>query len=130
MAINNFAPAEYGGYVAGVESGGGGGGGEYDAYDYVIKRVDNGTPTVEKGTWSEVYDALQAMEPVTGLYIHNTTPTPYHDTQCLYVPLTYTQYYSSADMFYCDSAYAIYGSTPPEHLHIDWLSNGTIVVDS
>lgn len=27
MAVNNYAPAEYGGYVSGVESGGGGGGG-------------------------------------------------------------------------------------------------------
>ena len=26
MAVNNYAPAEYGGYVSGVESGGGGGG--------------------------------------------------------------------------------------------------------
>lgn len=26
MAVNNFAPAEYGGYVLGANSGGGGGG--------------------------------------------------------------------------------------------------------
>lgn len=34
MAVNNFAPAEYGGYVLGANSGGGGGGGlsEFDEF--------------------------------------------------------------------------------------------------
>lgn len=55
MAVNNFAPAEFGGYVLGVNGSGGGGGDDMfivnDVYD-----PEAGTHTLDK-TWQEIYNA-------------------------------------------------------------------------
>ena len=55
MAVNNFAPAEFGGYVLGVNGSGGGGGDDMfivnDVYD-----PEAGTHTLDK-TWQEIFDA-------------------------------------------------------------------------
>ena len=55
MAVNNFAPAEYGGYVLGVNGSGGEGGDDMfivnDVYD-----PDAGTHTLDK-TWQEIFEA-------------------------------------------------------------------------
>lgn len=51
MAVNNFAPAEFGGYVSGVESGGGGGDSSIiefsgiainKSYNELVQMVNNG----------------------------------------------------------------------------------------
>lgn len=104
-------------------------GGTYDAYDIVISQVDSGTPVLEKGVWQDIYDALQNMEPVTGLYIKNTTPGTYHDAYSIVLPLTYVNYYSSAD---CLQIAAVYSTgTVNRKITIDWESDGLIaVIDS
>lgn len=101
------------------------GGGKYDVYDYIIKQVDSNTPTLEKGSWQDVYNALQDMEPIMGLFIKNLTPGQYHDTVSLFIPITYTCYYSSADLIFC-RATTTDTSSSLRKLSIDWESNGTI----
>lgn len=102
------------------------GGGKYDAYDFVISRVDTGTPVLEKGTWQGIYDALQNMEHVVGLYLFNETPNPqWHDTISMFIPLTFVNYYSSADMII---ATGLYYDTARMRVLIEWESNGTISV--
>lgn len=111
----NFVPA--------AEAGGGGG--NYDAYDFVISQIDSGTPVLEKGTWQGIYDALQNMEHVTGLYLKNTTPGQYNDTFSMFLPLTYVDYYSSADII---GGFAPYYNGGRKSITINWRSNGTISV--
>lgn len=103
------------------------GGGKYDAYNYIISQVDNGTPVLEKGEWSDIYDALQAKTHVVGLYLWNQTPNQYHDTVSMFVPLTYTNYYSSADTHYGCAIYDENGNT--RRVVVEWESNGTITVN-
>lgn len=111
----NFVPA--------AEAGSGGG--NYDAYDFVISQIDSGTPVLEKGTWQDVYNALQNMEHVTGLYMKNETPGTYHDTYSMVIPLTYVNYYSSADSI---CGLAPYYNGGRKGITINWRSNGTISV--
>lgn len=104
----------------------GGGGGKYDAYDFIISQVDTGTPVLEKGTWQDVYDALQNMEHVVGLYLWNATPNPqWHDTASMFVPLTYVNYYSSADKIFCD---AMYSNGNRMNVTIAWSADDSISV--
>lgn len=103
------------------------GGGKYDAYDYIIKQVDSNTPTLEKGSWQNVYDALQDMEPIVGLFIKNTTPGQFHDTVSLFIPITYTYYYSSADML-LGYAITIDTNTNSKKFYMEWAMDGTISV--
>lgn len=103
------------------------GGGKYDAYDYVIKQVDSGTPTLEKGTWQGVYDALQDMEQIAGLFVLNNTPDQYHDTVSLFIPLSYLYYYPSNGHMYCSALALDYGGNFKKVL-IEWSSDGTISV--
>lgn len=102
-----------------------GGGGKYDAYDFIISQVDTETPVLEKGTWQGIYDALQNMEHVIGLYLKNTTPGQYNDTQSICLPLTYVNYYSSAD---CIQAWAQYYDGRRVGVSIGWESDGTITL--
>lgn len=106
-------------------NGGGGGGGKYDAYDFVISQVDSGTPVLEKGTWQGIYDALQNMEHIIGLYLYNETPGQWHDTVSMFIPLTYVNYYSSGDAIF---GYAMYSDYNKKMLMVDWNSDGAIVV--
>lgn len=101
------------------------GGGKYDVYDYVIKQVDSGTPTLEKGTWQNVYDALQDMESVTGLFVLNLTPDEWHNTISLFIPITYAFYYSSIDAILC-SAVTTDSAANFRKLNITWRSGETI----
>lgn len=101
------------------------GGGKYDVYDFVISQVDTGTLVLEKGTWQGIYDALQNMEHVTGLYLKNTTPGQYNDTQSICLPLTYVNYYSSADSI---QAWAQYYDGRRVGVSIGWFSDGTITL--
>lgn len=101
------------------------GGDKYDAYDFVISQVDSGTPVLEKGTWQGVYDALQNMEHVVGLYLYNETPGQWHDTVSMFVPLTYVNYYSSADKIFSE---ALYSNSNKMKLTVAWSSDDSIVV--
>ncbi len=102
------------------------GSGKYDAYDFIVSQVDSGTPVLEKGTWQGIYDALQNMEHVIGLYLWNSTPNAqWHDTTSLFVPLTFVNYYSSADEIY---SLAMYYDDNRMHVRVQWSSDGTIVV--
>lgn len=102
------------------------GGGKYDAYDFIVSQVDSGTPVLEKGTWQGIYDALQNMEHVIGLYLWNSTPNAqWHDTTSLFVPLTFVNYYSSADEIY---GLAMYYDDNRMRVQVQWSSDGTIVV--
>lgn len=101
-------------------------GGKYDVYDFVISRVDNGTPVIEKGVWSDIYDLLQAKEHVAGLYCQNSTPSEFHDTISFFIPLTFCHYYSSADSI-CGRALYDDGSGA-RRLTVEWNSDGTIEV--
>lgn len=110
--------------IAGYEkSAGGGEGGKYDDYDFVITRVDTETPVLEKGNWQDIYNALQNMEHVTGLYLKNTTPGQYFDTISIVLPLTSVSYYSSADAI---QARAQYDDSRIVRVTISWLSDDTI----
>lgn len=112
--------------IAGYEkSAGGGGGGMYDAYDFVISQVDTETPVLEKGNWQDIYNALQNMDHVKGLYLKNTTPGEYNDTASIVLPLTYVSYYSSAD---CIQAFAQYYDSRRVSVSIGWTIEGAITV--
>lgn len=100
-------------------------GGKYDVYDFVISQVDNGTPVIEKGVWSDIYDLLQAKENVVGLYCWNSTPDEVHNTASMFIPLTYCRYYSSADSIIVSAPYF---SGVNKNLTIEWYSDGTIGV--
>lgn len=102
-----------------------GGGGKYDAYDFIISQVDTGTPVLEKGTWQGIYDALQNMEHVVGLYLYNETPGQWYDTVSLFIPLTMVMYYSSADEILGEGLY--YHATGM-HVNVAWSSDDSIVV--
>ena len=102
------------------------GGGKYDAYDYIISQVDSGTPVLEKGVWSDIYDALQDKEHIVGLYLWNKTPNQYHDTTSLFIPLTWIFYYSSADAFIGEGCYSNNGLY--YNVRVEWFSDGTITV--
>jgi hypothetical protein len=105
-----------------------GGGGKYDAYDFIISQVDTGTPVLVKGTWQDIYDALQNMEHVVGLYLWNSTPNAqWHDTVSLFVPLTYVMYYSSADKIYGGAIY-LYDSNRMK-VTVGWSSDDSIIVE-
>lgn len=56
MAVNNFAPAEYGGYVLGVNGSGGEGGGDDMFIVNEVYDSEAGTHTLDK-TWQEIYNA-------------------------------------------------------------------------
>lgn len=101
------------------------GGGKYDAYDFVISQVDSGTPVLEKGTWQDIYDALQNMEHVVGLYVWNATPNEFHNTESICLPLTYNYYYDSMDVIIGMASYYAGGARAIE---VDWNSPDTIVV--
>lgn len=97
------------------------GGANYKAYDFVIRKIGDGTPTLEKGSYGEVYDKLQNQEPVTGVYVENTEVGEYHDTRCHYVPFDEVYYYSSAD-FIAGHAVCIYNSSR-KLLELTWEGN-------
>lgn len=103
------------------------GGGKYDAYDYIIKQVDSNTPTLEKGSWQNVYDDIQDKKPVVGLFIKNTTPNQYHDAVSLFIPITYTNYYSSADAL-LGNAITIDDYSNVKKFSSGWEMDGTISV--
>lgn len=103
-----------------------GGGGRYDAYDYVITQLDNNTPVIEKGSYTSVYDALQAKQPVVGLYVRTSTPGTYHDASCWYVNLSYTNYYSSADRLECCGI--AYAQSQERRVYCEWDSSDGITV--
>ena len=105
-----------------------GGGDKFSAYDYVITQVDSGTPTLIKGTFNDIYDKLQAMEAVSGLYVRNTTPGQWNDTVCECYPLPYANYYSSRDLIFSRGLYDP-GTGTWKTLLIEIPRTGTIVVN-
>lgn len=65
MAVNNYAPAEYGGYVCGAESGGGGGIPEGTVPVFIIPATYGYITAEDTGltfgkTWNEIKDAFDA----------------------------------------------------------------------
>ena len=58
MSVNNFAPAEYGGYVLGANSGGGGGGGIEPLETYTIHIT---APAIE-GFYFNVYNVTDTVD--------------------------------------------------------------------
>lgn len=102
------------------------GGGIYDGYDYVIRKVGTSEPTLEKGTFSDIYDILQAQEPVRGLYVENTTIGTYYDTACNFVPFTRTNYYSSANTIQAGAKAIV--SSGLKNIEINIYSNNSVDV--
>lgn len=109
-------------------SGESGGGDKFSAYDYVIKQVDSGTPTLVKGSFNDIYDKLQAMEAVSGLYVRNVTPGPYHDTVCECYPIMYTYYYSSTGTIFGVSLYYDHNNADWKSLNVEFDSSGDVFV--
>lgn len=56
MAVNNYAPAEYGGYVSGADSGGGGGGGGSLARHIITW---DGDSCVADCSWNDLLEDLE-----------------------------------------------------------------------
>ena len=107
-----------------IENGiaGAGGGG---AYDFIIRKIGSGSPTLEEGTYSDVYNKLQNQEPVYGLYVENTAVGTYHDTSCYYVPITYIYYYSSLDGLFATGL--VHNNTSIKRIDIEWYTNSISV---
>ena len=95
----------------------------FDTYDLVIKQVDSNTPTLEKGSYSDIYDALQEMKVVTGVYVQNTTPDGYHNATCYYIQFTAILYYSSAN---CIIATALFHNGNTKRLLCELHSDNTV----
>ena len=93
-------------------------------YDFIIEATNNGGYVATKGTYSDVYTALQTR-PVIGLYKRHTTSG--QNLFSWYLPLTYVWYYSSTGNIIMNGITQDAGGTL-YHTFV-WSSDGTIIED-
>lgn len=97
----------------------------YKDYDFVFKEMKGSAATVEKGSFSTIYDLLQARTPVRGLYLYADVVGPYGDIYVISCDLNYTNYYSSTDTIFSYGFYV--KSADANEISVEWLAESLVI---